>query len=121
MFENNSKKSDLVDYICSLMISLATIEKVIDDELVGGGVVLNENRILRTESLKFDIEDAFQTLYAKDPSCASQLSEGHDLLKAMFKRLDEVKYSITGRVISNQSYIEAVDPPHGGVDFLEIF
>ena len=78
---------DLAEHIRMLLTNLAATEKVIDKE-----VVLNENHILNAKSLKFDISDAFESLYKMDPSCAFQLSQNYELLGPIFKRLDAVNH-----------------------------
>ena len=98
-FEDDSKKANLVEHICMLLTNLEATQKVIDQE-----VVLNEDHILNAESLNYDIEDSFQDLYRMDPSYAFQLSQGHDLLGQMFRRLDAVIY-LKSRAKSPHPYI----------------
>ena len=84
-FEDNFKKNDLIEHLCMLLSTLGATEKVIDRE-----VVINENHLLNAESLKCDIQDAFQMMYKMDPNLAYQLSRGHDLLQEEFEQLDKV-------------------------------
>ena len=68
-----------------LLRNLQATEKVIDGE-----VVLNENHVLQAGSLKYDIKDAFESLYTMDPRAAFQLSQSHKLLADMVAQLDKV-------------------------------
>ena len=87
-YKDEEKKADLVAHIIRLLESLEATEKVITQE-----VVLNEDHIVQTVSLKCDVQDALETLFKKDPSLAFQISQGHELLNEYVQKLDKVTLS----------------------------